>query len=109
MSEEKEQFYRMYVCLSTMRKHKLIQESLSKKDLADAVRELSPEEKAEIVTAFAEIFFDMKLETVYPAGDQLEFSFSRELRSPELPDDCGGGDQSGENEKWLDDQRLKAA
>ena len=46
---------------------------------------------------------EMKIQTIYSAGELLEFNFFRRECAPEC-DDCG--DEEGE---WQDEAELKAA
>lgn len=39
-----------------------------------------PEDAKEALDAFRSVFVDMKIQHIFPAGDVLEFSFSRHTR-----------------------------
>lgn len=93
MSSEKEKFYRMSVFLAAFLKDKGVLEKFSQEKLLDdSLKPASPEKAQKALDAFKKIFFDMKLESVYPAGERLELAFSRCEECPQSGDDDG---------KWL--------
>lgn len=73
LSTSSEKFFRMRVFLQAGCKNKAIQEELTKME----DEQFEPEEIREAVEAFQSVFFDMKIENIFSAGEQLEFHFER--------------------------------
>ena len=105
LSSSAEKFYRMYVFLSAASKDEGFQDYLSQPK-ADRSKDRSPEqaqEAKEAVSAFKKVFLQMKIEHLYPAGEKIEFIFSRCARPDECPD-CGGDEG-----KWQSKPERDAA
>jgi hypothetical protein len=102
LSASTEKFFRMRVFLQAGCKHKAIQEELAKMREEDV--KFEPEELKETVAAFQSLFFDMKIENVFSAGEELEFSFFRGRER--VPRQRG---RDGGNKKWHKEPLQKAA
>jgi hypothetical protein len=76
LSSATEKFWRMRVFLQGGCKNKAIQEEVA--NIQEQNPEFDPEEIKEAVAAFQSVFFDMKIENIFPAGEELAFIFSRE-------------------------------
>jgi DNA-binding transcriptional regulator YiaG len=93
LSSSAEKFYRMYAFLEA---------SCKDKSLRDAPPiAATPEQAKEAMDAFRKVFFDMKIQHVYPVGEDLEFHFIRRTR------ECCAAD--GEDGKWRNEDRPEAA
>jgi hypothetical protein len=73
LSTASEKFFRMWVYLQAAWKHEAFQEELTKKQ--ENAECDNQEEAREAIAAFKSVFFDMKIEHISLAGDELEFSF----------------------------------
>jgi len=94
LSSSVERFYRMYVFLQAARKRKALQEkALKQKKRKPSSAEV--QDATEALEAFMTVFVEMKIEYLYHAGDELEFSFIRRPRRNQK--DCGKVDHIG---KW---------
>lgn len=100
LSASTEKFFRMHVYLQAAWKHTALQKVLAEK--RENMRQCSPEEAKEALDAFKSLFFEMKLQSVFPAGDELTFYFTRR----DVVENC---DDRGKTEGKWHKGPLKAA
>lgn len=96
LSSSAEKLYRMKVFLLAACKHEVFQDLLRSEPISNDAVELNSEKSDEgkkALLTFQKAFIEMKIEHIYPAGDELTFSFSRRSRTvdecPDCPDDDG--------------------
>jgi DNA-binding transcriptional regulator YiaG len=87
LSSTSEKFFRMYVYLQASYKNLAVQEELSKMKKENL--QCTPEEAQAAVQAFQRVFLEMKIQHIFKAGDDLEFSFYRGARRDNECPDCG--------------------
>jgi transcriptional regulator with XRE-family HTH domain len=104
LSSSTEKFFRMYVYLHAFAKHVAVQEALSKRERENL--KCSPEEANEALEAFQSVFLEMKIQHIFEAGDELEFSF---CRGPRRVDDDPCVDCGKEDGKWRKQPDRQAA
>jgi DNA-binding transcriptional regulator YiaG len=95
LSSSAEKFYRMYAFLEA---------SCKDKSLHDAPPvAATPEQAKEAMEAFRKVFFDLKIQHVYPVGEELEFHFVRRTR------ECCPANNGDDDGKWRNEDKPKAA
>lgn len=106
LSSSAEKLYRMFVFLQAACKNKELQDKLaqSRKSADKPAKDENPEKAKKAIAAFRKIFFEMKIENIYPVGEEIGFSFSRR----ESPDECCADDGDGDG-KWLSEADRDAA
>ncbi|MGJ5204368.1 hypothetical protein [Bradyrhizobium sp. HKCCYLR20261] len=75
LSASSEKHYRMFVFLEASCRNKHVQDKLAK-DLEEKTA-VDPKEAKKAVAAFRRVFVEMKIQHIYPIGEELEFCFSR--------------------------------
>jgi DNA-binding transcriptional regulator YiaG len=81
LSTSTEKYFRMRVFLQAGCKNKAVQEEVVR--MQENNEEFDHEEVKEAFEAFQSVFFEMKIKSVFAAGDELSFSFGR--RPPRRP------------------------
>jgi DNA-binding transcriptional regulator YiaG len=95
LSSSVEKHYRMFVFLEASCRDKDLRNKMSQNKQANKVTD--PEKAKKAVSAFRRVFVEMKIQHIYPIGEDLEFSFSRRECPPEC-NDCGEEDGEWQNE-----------
>lgn len=95
LSSSVEKHYRMFVFLEASCRDKELQDKLSKNRQANKVTD--PEKAKKAVAAFRRVFVEMKIQHIYPIGEDLEFYLSRRECPPEC-EDCGDDEGEWQNE-----------
>jgi hypothetical protein len=102
LSTATEKFWRMRVFLQAGSKNKAIQEQVAK--MKEQNIEFDPEEIQEAFEAFQSLFFDLKINPVFPAGEELALGFSRQEVPRRRRPHRGKDDR-----KWHKEPEQKAA
>lgn len=100
LSASSEKNYRMFVFLEATWRNKHVQDKLTKD--REENKSADPEEAKKVLAAFRRVFVEMKIQHIYPVGEDLEFSLIRR----ECPPQCECVEDDG---KWHNEEDRDAA